>query len=79
MKAIKFVGLEMLLDKSPGFIINKIYLQTSNISRALLGNKVVDHFILDLTSGFNILHKGNFKTRRDIFKFWDSVRLVLET
>ena len=82
IKAIKFgknVGLEILLDKSPGFIMNKIYRQTSNMRHALVGTRIVDHFILDLTSGFNILHKGNCKTRREIFKFSNSVRLVLET
>ena len=35
-------------------------------------------FILDLTPGFNILRKDNCKTRRDTFKFWDLVRLILE-
>ena len=35
-------------------------------------------FILDLTPGFNGLGKGNGKTRRQTFKFCDSVRLILE-
>ena len=35
-------------------------------------------FILHLTFGFNILHKDNCKLRRETFKFWDLVRLILE-
>ena len=35
-------------------------------------------YILDLTPGFNRLHKDNFKTRRQTFKFGDLVRLILE-
>ena len=36
-------------------------------------------FILDLTPGFSGLGKDNYKTRRKAFKFWDSMRLILET
>ena len=36
-------------------------------------------FILNLTNGFNRLGKDNCKTRGETFKFWDSVRLILET
>ena len=36
-------------------------------------------FILDLTSGFIGLGKDNYKMRREIFKFWDLVCLILET
>ena len=35
-------------------------------------------FILDLTPGFNGSGKDNCKTRRESFKFWDLVRIVLE-
>ena len=35
-------------------------------------------FILDLTPGFNGLGKDNFNTRRKTFKWWDSVRLILD-
>ena len=35
-------------------------------------------FILHLTLGFNILRKVNCKRRRETFKFWDLVPLVLE-
>ena len=35
-------------------------------------------FILDLTPGFNGFSKDNCKTRREIFKFCDLVRLVQE-
>ena len=35
-------------------------------------------FILDFTPGFNGLGKDNFKKRREPFKFWDLVRLILE-
>ena len=33
-------------------------------------------FILHLTTGFNILHKGSCKTRRETFKFSYLVRLI---
>ena len=74
---------------------NKIYRQTSNISRPLVGNKVVEHFrcswsiawrhcsnyifILDLTPGFNGLGKYNCKTRRETFQLWGLVGLILES
>ena len=35
-------------------------------------------FILDLTPGFNIMHKDNCKTRWETFKLEDLVRLILE-
>ena len=65
----------------------KSYRQTPNVSRALVGNKFVDHpnvvcsnciFILDLTPGFNGSGKGNYKTRRETFRCWDLVWLILE-
>ena len=36
-------------------------------------------FILHLTLGFNILRKDNCRPRRETFKFWDLVCLVLES
>ena len=35
-------------------------------------------FIPNLTHGFNSLGKDSCKTRQETFKFWDSVRLILE-
>ena len=35
-------------------------------------------FILDLTPGFIELGKDNCKTKRETFRFWDLVRLILE-
>ena len=35
-------------------------------------------FILHLTLGFNILRKDDWKPRRETFKFWDLVHLILE-
>ena len=55
------------------------YRQVSNIRRTLIGNKIVDHFILNLTSGFNGLGKENCKMRQETFKFWDLVRFILKT
>ena len=62
--------------------------QTSNISRSLVGTKLVDHsdvdiappvgsniFILDLMPGLNRLDKANCKARRDTVKLWNLVRL----
>ena len=42
-----------------------------DISRTLVGNKIIDH-------GFYGLSNDNCKTRREAFKFWDLVRLMLE-
>ena len=35
-------------------------------------------FIFDSTPGFNTLHKDNYKTRREAFKCWVLVRVILE-
>ena len=70
---------------------HEIYCQISNISRTL-GNKIVDHSDVvgaspvgaaPTTSSFSTLHlasmgKGNCKTRRETFKFWDLVHFILE-
>ena len=73
---------------------NSIYRHTSNIRRKFVRNKVADHsdvvgpspvgaanyiFILTLTPGFNGLDKSNCKTRREVFKLWNLVRVILET
>ena len=66
-----------------------VYRQTSNIRRTLVGNEIVDHsdvagasapttFHSRLTLDFNELVKGNCKTRRETFKFWDLLGLILE-
>ena len=67
--------------------------KTSNISRILVGNKIVDNsdvvgasallqlhmiFSLNLTPGFNGLGKDHCKRRQETFKFWYLVRLILE-
>ena len=68
------------------------YHQASNISHALIGNKIVDHSDVVgaspvgaaptassfLTPGFNILHKDNCKMGRETFEFWDLVWLLLD-
>ena len=65
------------------------YRQTSDISRTVVGNKIVDHsveggrwsnwiFIPDLTPGFNGLGRDNCKMSRETFTFCDLVRLTLE-
>ena len=53
---------------------------TSNISRTLVGSKIVDNsdVILDLTSGFNKLGRDTCKMRREILKCWDLMWLILE-
>ena len=35
-------------------------------------------FILSLTPLFNEFYRDNGKTKRESFKFWDFVRLILE-
>ena len=76
-------------DCYAGFSI-QIYRPTSNISRALLDNTLVDHsdvvgvlpvgaaptIFLDSTLGFNGLGKENCKTRRKTLKFLDLVWLT---
>ena len=67
--------------------------QVSNISRTLIGNNIVDHpnvvwaspvgvLQLHLHSRLNTwlqwIGQRNCSTRRETFKFWDSVRLMLE-
>ena len=55
------------------------YRKTSNISRTLVGNNVVDNSdVVGASRGFNGLDKDNCKTTWDTFKFWDLVRLKLE-
>ena len=80
-------GPMMLKASSCRGYIPSEYRQTSNISRTLVGNKLVDHsdvvgashvFILDLTYDFNGLDKDNCKTRRETFNSCDLVRLILE-
>ena len=68
------------------------YPQTSNITcgcirHTLVGLRVASIesgccsnyiFMLALTPGFNELGKENCKTRRETFKFWDLMKLILE-
>ena len=66
------------------------YRQTSNVRRTSVGNKIVDHSDVvgaspvgpaPTTYSFSTQHPAsldNFKTRRETFKFWDFVRLILE-
>ena len=68
---------------------NYMYCQTYNIKHPL-GSKVIDHsdvvgalpvsnnFILDLTPGFREFDKDNYKMRRETFKFWVLVWIILE-
>ena len=64
--------------------------QTSNISRSLVGNKIVDQLITHRLSALLQLHlhsrldawhqwigQGQNKTRRESFKFWYLVPLIL--
>ena len=70
------------------------YRKLSNISRTLVGNKIVDHSdvvgaspvgaapttsFFNLTPGFSGLGKDNSMTRRETFMFWEWVRLILES
>ena len=70
---------------APRYRLNKLS-QTSDITRTLVVNRIVDHcrgfsnhiFILDLTPGFNVLGKTNCKMRRQTFDFSDVLHLILE-
>ena len=53
------------------------YRQVSNIRTCRRCSNYI--FILNLTPVFTGLGKDNYKMRREAFKFWDSVRLILET
>ena len=56
----------------------KIYRKTSNSSRTLVGNKIVDHSdVVWASPGFNGLVRDNSMTRRETSKSWESVRLIL--
>ena len=65
-------------------IRSKVHHQTFDISRILVGNKVVDHSDVvgappvDLMIPANGLGKDNGKTRRKTSKFCGLVRLILE-
>ena len=69
------------------------YNQTSNISRTLVGNEIVDHwcswssacrrfsnyiFILYFTPSFSGLGKDNSKAMQESFNCWDLLCLILE-
>ena len=74
--------------------INCVYCETPNIRGTLVGNKIVGHsdlaraspvvaaqnytFILYLTPGFNGLRKNNCSMRRETFKWWNLLCLILE-
>ena len=82
-------GFEPMLSAS------QRYRKTSNISRTLIGNKMVDHSDVvgaspvgaaPTTSSFSTWQlasrkfcKDSRKTVRESFKCWDLVRLILET
>ena len=61
----------------------RMHRKTSNVSRTLVGNKIVDHsdvvFILDFTFRFKGFGKDSRKAVRESFKCWDLVRLILDT
>ena len=58
------------------------------MSLTLVGNKIVDDhsyvvwaatvFIFDLTPDFGVVVKDNYKTRRETFKCWDLMLLIIE-
>ena len=64
--------------RPPRLQSHSIYCQTSNI-RCTCRRCSNYIFVLNLTPGFNGLAKSNCKTRRQSLKFWDLVRLILET
>ena len=82
------------LKRDASSIKHQNYRQNSNISHTLVGNKIVDHsdvvgalpcrccsnyiFVLDWTPGFNALGGDNLKMRRESFKFWNLVQLILD-
>ena len=66
-------------------LITRRYRQVSNIRRTLVGNYIVDHSDVVGASPVGAapttssLGKDNCKTGLETLKFWDLVRLILET
>ena len=62
----------------------EIHRQTSNISRTLVGNKIVDQsnvvgvLPVGAAPGFNGLGEDKQKARKETFQFWNLVRLISE-
>ena len=54
------------------------YRKTSNISRTLVGNKIVDNSDVVGASPVNGLSENNCKRIQETFKLWELVRLILE-
>ena len=91
-KALKAIAGSDTNQESPD--ISK-YRKISNIRHTFIGNEIVDHSDVvgaspvgaaPTTSSFSTKHiasmnldKDNCKTRRETFKFWDLVQLILET
>ena len=82
MIAFKIIFLPMNVTR----LIILMHRQTSNISRTIACNEIIDHSdvvgaspdgvvptTFNLTTGFNGLDKGDCKTRRETLKFWDLV------
>ena len=51
--------------------------QNTEIFSTKYGNNILE--VGSPASGFNGLGKDNYQMRREAFKFWDLVRLILET
>ena len=71
----------ILSIKLTGFGLSSIHLKRTkkmlfSFARWRCSNYI---FILNLTPDFNGMGKDNHKMRREAFKFWDLVRLILET
>ena len=62
------------------FLGNKIVYHSDVAGAAPTGRRCSNYiFIIDLASGFNRLCKNCCKTRRETFKLWEVVPLILET
>ena len=99
--AFCFVGVKLLVQKRFMLVIYPYssglfkYCKVSNISRTLVGNKLVESlrcswsiacrhcsnyiFMIDLTPGCKWLGKDNGNMRQESFQLWDYVRLILKS
>ena len=58
---------------------NKIVDHSDVVGASPVGGRCSNYiFILDLTPGFKGLDKDNYKIRRETFRFWDLVWILLE-
>ena len=78
--SLKFTGAVWTCTRSPSSLSYKTHFSRQLNYWSLRCSRCSNYiFILNLTRGFNGLGKDSYKMRRETFKFWDLVWLILET